>query len=73
MALTQTSLEASLPLIARGKVRDVYALSDDSILFVATDRISAYDVVMTNVEPLALRLLYENEALLNYFVTGHSE
>lgn len=73
MALTQTSLEASLPLIARGKVRDVYALSDDSILFVATDRISAYDVVMTNVEPLALRLLYENETLLNYLVTGYSE
>jgi phosphoribosylaminoimidazole-succinocarboxamide synthase len=72
MALTQTSLEASLPLIARGKVRDVYALSDDSILFVATDRISAYDVVMTNVEPLALRLLYEND-LLNYLVTGYSE
>lgn len=49
MALTQTTLEASLPLVARGKVRDVYSLSDNSLLFVATDRISAYDVVMTNV------------------------
>ncbi|KAH0607553.1 uncharacterized protein H6S33_002587 [Morchella sextelata] len=57
MALTQTSLEASLPLIARGKVRDVYALSDDSILFVATDRISAYDVVMTNGIPNKGKLL----------------
>ncbi|KAI5846407.1 hypothetical protein DFP73DRAFT_545818 [Morchella snyderi] len=57
MALTQTSLETSLPLIARGKVRDVYALSDDSILFVATDRISAYDVVMTNGIPNKGKLL----------------
>lgn len=49
MALTQTNLEKTLPLIARGKVRDVYSLSDNSLLFVATDRISAYDVVMKNV------------------------
>lgn len=49
MALTQTNLEETLPLIARGKVRDVYSLSDNSLLFVATDRISAYDVVMKNV------------------------
>lgn len=49
MALTQTNLEGALPLIARGKVRDVYSLSDFSLLFVATDRISAYDAVMKNV------------------------
>lgn len=54
MALTQTTLEASLPLVARGKVRDVYSISDDSLLFVATDRISAYDVVMSNVSPIIL-------------------
>lgn len=47
--LTFTDLHGALPLIARGKVRDVYALTDDSILFVATDRISAYDVIMSNV------------------------
>jgi phosphoribosylaminoimidazole-succinocarboxamide synthase len=35
-----------LPLIARGKVRDVYAVGDDRLLIVATDRISAFDVVM---------------------------
>lgn len=57
MALTQTSLDASLPLITRGKVRDVYSLSDDSILFVATDRISAYDVVMKNGIPNKGKLL----------------
>ncbi len=36
----------SLPLIARGKVRDNYAVGDDRILMVASDRISAFDVVM---------------------------
>ena len=37
---------ASLPLLARGKVRDNYAVGDDRILMVATDRLSAFDVVM---------------------------
>ena len=36
----------SLPLLARGKVRDNYAVGDDRILMVATDRLSAFDVVM---------------------------
>ena len=36
----------SLPLWARGKVRDNYAVGDDRILMVASDRISAFDVVM---------------------------
>jgi phosphoribosylaminoimidazole-succinocarboxamide synthase len=38
-----------LQLLARGKVRDVYAVDDSSLLFVATDRLSAFDVVMLNV------------------------
>jgi phosphoribosylaminoimidazole-succinocarboxamide synthase len=37
---------ASLPLIGRGKVRDLYAVGDDRLLMVATDRLSAFDVVM---------------------------
>src|SRR5262247_516320 len=41
----------SLPLIARGKVRDNYAVGDDRILMVATDRISAFDVVMNEPIP----------------------
>jgi phosphoribosylaminoimidazole-succinocarboxamide synthase len=41
----ETSLH-SLPLLARGKVRDNYAVGDDRILMVASDRISAFDVVM---------------------------
>ncbi|WP_424860014.1 MULTISPECIES: phosphoribosylaminoimidazolesuccinocarboxamide synthase [unclassified Tepidimonas] len=36
----------SLPLLARGKVRDNYAVGTDRILMVATDRISAFDVIM---------------------------
>jgi len=44
-ALLETSIR-SLPLLARGKVRDNYAVGDDRILMVASDRISAFDVVM---------------------------
>jgi phosphoribosylaminoimidazole-succinocarboxamide synthase len=44
-AITETSLPLSLA--RRGKVRDVYELEDDRFLFVATDRISAFDVVLS--------------------------
>ena len=37
---------ASLPLLVRGKVRDVYAVGDDHLLIVTTDRLSAFDVVL---------------------------
>jgi phosphoribosylaminoimidazole-succinocarboxamide synthase len=43
--LFQTDL-ASLPLLARGKVRDNYAVGKDRLLMIATDRLSAFDVVM---------------------------
>ncbi len=41
-----TSALTSLPLLARGKVRDNYAVGEDRILMVASDRISAFDVIM---------------------------
>jgi phosphoribosylaminoimidazole-succinocarboxamide synthase len=44
-ALLTTSI-TSLPLLARGKVRDNYAVGNDRILMVASDRLSAFDVVM---------------------------
>jgi phosphoribosylaminoimidazole-succinocarboxamide synthase len=44
-ALLNSSIE-SLPLLARGKVRDNYSVGEDRILMVATDRLSAFDVVM---------------------------
>jgi phosphoribosylaminoimidazole-succinocarboxamide synthase len=48
-AIGQTELR--LPLVARGKVRDVYAVGDDRLLIVATDRISAFDVVLPQPIP----------------------
>ena len=44
-ALYTTSIK-SLPLLSKGKVRDVYALGDDKLLMITTDRLSAFDVVM---------------------------
>ena len=41
-----TSMLSSLPLLARGKVRDNYAVGEDRILMVASDRLSAFDVIM---------------------------
>lgn len=50
MAISETNLK-SLPLVGRGKVRDNYAVGSDRLLMVATDRISAFDVVMPNPVP----------------------
>jgi phosphoribosylaminoimidazole-succinocarboxamide synthase len=47
--MSQTVYESrisSLPLIARGKVRDIYAVSDERMLIVTTDRLSAFDVIL---------------------------
>ncbi len=41
----------SLPLIARGKVRDIYAVGDDKLLLVTSDRLSAYDVILPTPIP----------------------
>ena len=41
----------SLPLIARGKVRDIYAVGDDKLLLVTSDRLSAYDVILPTPVP----------------------
>ena len=55
-AVQQTRLH-SLPLIARGKVRDLYAVGADRMLMVASDRLSAFDVVMKAPVPGKGRLL----------------
>jgi phosphoribosylaminoimidazole-succinocarboxamide synthase len=49
-ALYQSSIK-SLPLLARGKVRDMYAVGDDKLLIVASDRISAFDVILDDPIP----------------------
>ena len=46
-----TSNIQCLPLLHRGKVRDIYAVDDDHLLIVTTDRISAFDVVMPTPIP----------------------
>src|SRR6195952_3407194 len=41
-----------LPRIGRGKVRDIYAVGDDRVLLLTTDRISAFDIVMAETIPM---------------------
>jgi phosphoribosylaminoimidazole-succinocarboxamide synthase len=61
---------ASLPLLARGKVRDNYAVGDDRLLMVASDRLSAFDVVMAQPIPGKGRLLTQM-ALFWFERLGH--
>ncbi|HJV50279.1 MAG TPA: phosphoribosylaminoimidazolesuccinocarboxamide synthase [Noviherbaspirillum sp.] len=49
-SLYQSTIK-SLPLLGRGKVRDNYAVGDDKLLIVTTDRLSAFDVVMNEPIP----------------------
>lgn len=49
-ALYQSTLQ-SLPLLGRGKVRDMYAVGDDKLLIVASDRLSAFDVILDDPIP----------------------
>ena len=41
----------SLPLLGRGKVRDIYAVGEDNLLIVTTDRLSAFDVILPDPIP----------------------
>ncbi len=49
-ALHQSTIK-SLPLLGRGKVRDMYAVGEDKLLIVASDRISAFDVILDDPIP----------------------
>ena len=53
---------ADLPLVRRGKVRDVYAVDDEHLLIVATDRISAFDYVLGSGIPDKGRVLTQLSA-----------
>ena len=57
-ALYESSLK-SLPRLARGKVRDIYAVGDDKMLIVASDRLSAFDVILPDPIPEKGRVLNE--------------
>ena len=49
---TMLASDLPLPRIGRGKVRDIYAVGDDRVLLLTTDRISAFDVVMAETIPM---------------------
>ena len=72
--LFQSSLH-TLPLLGRGKVRENYALGDDRIVMVTTDRISAFDVVMAEPIPgkgeVLTRMALSWFALLGDVVPNH--
>lgn len=61
IAATSTSLP-QYELVSRGKVRDIYSLSPTALLFIATDRISAYDVILSNGIPGKGKLLTQLSA-----------
>lgn len=71
-ALTTTDLQGALPLLARGKVRDLYEIDEKTLLFVATDRISAYDVIMENVGIVSRQLIRGTTANTTFHV-GYPE
>ncbi|HEX7234268.1 MAG TPA: phosphoribosylaminoimidazolesuccinocarboxamide synthase [Nitrosospira sp.] len=54
--LFETTIQ-SLPLLHRGKVRDIYAVNEDQLLVVQTDRLSAFDVILPTPVPGKGRLL----------------
>jgi phosphoribosylaminoimidazole-succinocarboxamide synthase len=59
-AMTQTLYESSiksLPLLGRGKVRDIYTVGDDMMLIVTSDRLSAFDVILPNPIPAKGKVL----------------
>ena len=56
--LFESSLK-SLPRLGRGKVRDIYAVGDDKLLIVVSDRLSAFDVILPDPIPQKGRVLNE--------------
>ena len=73
-ALHESSIR-SLPLLARGKVRDNYAVGQDRILMIASDRLSAFDVIMGEPIPgkgeLLTRMALFWFARLGHVVPNH--
>ena len=64
MSTLYESTLRSLPLLGRGKVRDNYAVGNDQLLIVTTDRLSAFDVIMGEPIPNKGRVLNVHPALL---------
>jgi phosphoribosylaminoimidazole-succinocarboxamide synthase len=81
MTLVRSAIEG-LPLVHRGKVRETYAVGDDRLLLVATDRLSAFDVVFDQPIPDKGRLLNDLSAWWfrrlgwlgpTHFISTHSD
>lgn len=51
MQVVNTTDITEYPLLSRGKVRDIYQVSDDTLLIVTTDRLSAFDVILPDPVP----------------------
>jgi phosphoribosylaminoimidazole-succinocarboxamide synthase len=73
-ALYESSIK-SLPLISKGKVRDIYAIGENQLLMITTDRLSAFDVVMG--EPIPGKGIVLNQManfwfdLLSHVIPNH--
>src|SRR4030081_1786675 len=67
---TMLASDLPLPRIGRGKVRDIYAIGDDRVLLVTTDRISAFDVVMAENIPMKGAVLTQISAWWFYQLEG---
>ena len=63
----ETNLK-SLPFLHRGKVRDIYAVGEDHLLVIQTDRLSAFDVILD--DPLFVNFIAMNakEVLLRKLI-----
>lgn len=68
MTITQSHIDF-LPLVYKGKVRDIYAVNEDEWLMITTDRLSAFDVVFNEGIPEKGRVL--NQVSLLWFHTLH--
>lgn len=73
MSVAVRSTDLPLPLVRRGKVRDVYAVDADRLLLVTTDRISAFDVVMHEAIPYKGAVLTQLTAWWLGQLAGHLE
>jgi phosphoribosylaminoimidazole-succinocarboxamide synthase len=73
-ALFETSIK-SLPLLHRGKVRDIYAIDNNNLLIIQTDRLSAFDVILPTAVPGKGKVLTAISSFwfnrLSHIITNH--
>ncbi|MDP3785881.1 MAG: phosphoribosylaminoimidazolesuccinocarboxamide synthase, partial [Undibacterium sp.] len=67
--ILETNLK-SLPFLHRGKVRDIYAVGDDKLLVIQTDRLSAFDVILDDPIPNKGKIL---TSLSNFWFAKYAD